>query len=89
MSATRELKDGSAGDSGQDCNLTHTSSDPSMEQKIISKMGALAKRQAFWSGRMDESVPAETLYNPPHSFTVALCIKSISLCGEKCFFFPF
>lgn len=33
-----------------------------MEQKIISKIEALKKRQAFWTRRLDESVPMHTVY---------------------------
>lgn len=41
-----------------------------MEQKILSKIGALKKRQAFWTRRLDESVPAKTLYHTVYCYTV-------------------
>uniref|UniRef100_H3C5I0 Leucine rich repeat containing 9 n=1 Tax=Tetraodon nigroviridis TaxID=99883 RepID=H3C5I0_TETNG len=50
-SAAQEVKDGSAGDSGHSCN---PSLDARLEQKISEKIGALKKRLAFWTRRLDE-----------------------------------
>lgn len=57
------MKDGTVEDSVQSRDPTHPSPDPSIKQKIISKMEALKKRRAHWTRRLVESVPAKIVYN--------------------------
>ncbi|XP_056914426.1 leucine-rich repeat-containing protein 9 isoform X2 [Takifugu flavidus] len=54
VSSACEMKDGTVEDSVQSRDPTHPSPDPSIKQKIISKMEALKKRQAYWTRRLVE-----------------------------------
>lgn len=78
VSAACEMKDGTVEDSVQSRDATRPSPDPSIKQKIISKMEALKTRQAYWTRRLAESVPAETLYTVPCSDPSALCENDCS-----------
>lgn len=72
------MKDGTVEDSVQSRDPTHPSPDPSIKQKIISKMEALKKRQAYWTRRLVESVPAKIIYNVRCSDPSALCENDCS-----------
>lgn len=72
------MKDGTVEDSAQSRDPTHPSPDPSIKQKIISKMEALKNRQAYWTRRLVESVPAKIIYNARCSDPSALCENDCS-----------
>lgn len=72
------MKDGTVEDSVQSRDPTHPSPDPSIKQKIISKMEALKKRQAYWTRRLAESVPAKIISSVPCPDPSALCENDCS-----------
>lgn len=88
------MKDGAVEDSVQSRDPTNPSSDLSIKQKIISKIGALKNRQAYWTRRLDESVPSKIIYNAqwflmlgcashPSDFRGKIFVPSGSMLGSK------
>lgn len=85
------MKDGAVEDSVQSRDPTNPSSDLSIKQKIISKIGALKNRQAYWTRRLDESVLSKIIYNAlmlrcashPSAFCGKIFVPSGSMLGLK------